>query len=143
MGIENQGLVVGLPNGVCPRHGTANISVDGQPTCLHCEKEMAKAQAVPVGTVTIGDPGHEAMLGLKTADKETYPDIERMPMISLTAKGKEAPPVVVKGGTLEQQVGAALAALQSCPMPKDLKAYKAVAKAVAILEKLLAPAEEN
>ncbi len=146
MALEDTGLVIGRPNGLCPRHGTANITVDGHPACLHCDKEAAKAQAVPVGVNDIEDPGEDAMKGLKTATAEDFGHSrgllrpgERPPQAIRAA----SPAVAVKGGTFEEQVGSAVATLRACPMPKNLKSYKAVAKAVALLEKLLqSPTEE-
>lgn len=146
MALEDTGLVVGRPIGMCQRHGTANITVDGQPTCMLCERDAAKAQAVPVGVNDAEDPGHDAMKGLKTAAEENFEHSHLRigePKRPAPAIRAASPAVAVKGGTFEEQVGSALATLRECPMPKDLKQYKAVAKAVAILEKLLPDPQEG
>ncbi len=137
MALEDTGLVVGRPNGVCERHGTAKIMVDSNIECLMCNKEAAHAQAVPVGVNAIEDPGHEGMKGLKTADVEDF-DHSRGLLRPGAAQAIRAasPAVAVKGGTFAEQVGSAVATLKACPMPKDLKSFKAVAKAVKILEGL-------
>lgn len=145
MALEDTGLVLSRPLGVCPRHNAAHISVDGLPVCLRCQAEAAKAQARPVGVVTIADPGHDAMQGLKTAKTERFPDgsVAATEVKPTQARVPTPRPVVPAGGSFAEQVERALVALRACPMPKDLKQFKAVAKAVAILEKLIAPAEEN
>lgn len=132
-------LVLGYPLGICQRHASAKIDVDGAAHCLRCDAEMAAAAARPHGVVVVADPGHEAMAGLKTSsESESLP-----PGIIPQPRAVKQTVAAVAGGSFEHQVGAALAALQACPMPKDLKAYKAVAKARAILEKLIAPEQEK
>lgn len=121
-------LVVGLPNGVCQLHNQARININGRTACLKCEAIAAKAIAAPAKALTDVDPGHEAMKAI-LKDKDV--------------KIPEAPPEPTKESsktfatTFEAGIKDALEVLEKLPMPKDLKQFKAVNKAVQQLKKLL------
>ncbi len=123
----------------------AKIDEDGVPHCLRCDAEAAAATARPFAVNNVPDPGHAAMEGLRTAAVDNLQAQAAVVPVSSGMPPRTTGFVkpVVQGGSFELQVEAALMALQACPMPKDLKAYKAVAKARAILEKLIAPEQEN
>lgn len=138
MPIGQQAGVTGHPTGTCPRHGepfvlaTENNDGSGPAAklCLSCRLEAQRARTrglIAPPAPPVGQAEFEALLAKGPAQV-----------------APETSPAVVPsraGATFEQVIAAAVAILQTCPMPKDLKQFKVVQKAMANLTKILTPTE--
>jgi len=123
------GAIGGANICVVPGHGS-KIYMNGVPTCLRCQAAEAKASAQPAGVVTIGDPGEEAMLGLRTAPAQAIPAV---------AQAKQHTSRVVGG----DPITCALEAMRQVPAPRDIKSFKKIQKITALLEELAGASEEK
>ncbi len=114
-------------NGTCAVHGCMKITEDGVPVCLTCRNIEVREKATPAGIVTIEDPG--------TNWKEKA-DAGR-PVAAETQKAQTAglPTLPARSETFEQHITTCIEFLRGAPMPKDLKHFKAVQKAIQALEK--------
>jgi hypothetical protein len=121
-------------NGMCPSHGSM-INRNGAPYCLQCAAEAAKAVAQPVGVVDCADPGHEAMANIQALPaSEPGASVSQPPRISRV--DKVAP-------TDDNAIEKAIAILRTAPMPRDMKVFKQISKAIALLEKASAPTTQG
>ncbi len=136
---EIEGQVLSYPNGVCVRHNAALISMDGRPHCLKCGAEAARLERRPAGTNTVSDPGHEAMKALlKEHIKEIIPAEEAGPEAKQAIGPQKAlMPLSLTPAYVDfnEYVVVAVHHLQKAPMPKDLKQFKLIQKAIALLQK--------
>lgn len=123
-------------NGKCPKHGCTRITEDGLPVCLVCMKEEALAKAVPVGVVTIEDPGEAAALSWG----KTPTDSPTAPRIAPQAPSKALP--AVAGLSFDEHILKAVEFLQKAPMPGNMAQFKLVANAVKSLQKAVTPKQE-
>lgn len=119
------------PNGVCPRHNAALITMDGRPTCLGCQRDAAKAERRMAEVNTEVDPGHDALKELLKQKIKELPDKE---LVTAEAKQRTQPLAAV--ASFADHMKIAVDHLRKAPMPTDLKAFKAVQKAIGLLEKL-------
>lgn len=143
--------VMGLPNGVCNLHGE-RINVNGVPRCLRCEKEASQAPILsekptdprfrlapnangpdPLKALA-QDPGHDAMKGL-VPGKVAQEMLAKETFSEKTPAPETYRPLAEK--SLEGCIREVLSILNACPMPKDLKQFKAVQKAILVLTKVL------
>lgn len=116
-------------NGVCPEHG-AMISRNGAPFCLRCAAEAAKAAATPAGVVDVEDPGHAAM------DKvNLIPARENQTQVAAVVRPQPTFSLAQPTTSDVDAIAKAISILRSAPMPKDMKQFKAISKAIALLEK--------
>lgn len=117
--------ITGYMNGFCQKHGPM-IQVGDRNACLKCESITAKANAQPAGIVT------------------EEPPAGWMPTLGEAAPAKKdrvvALPKPVAGLSLEAAVGNAILSLQACPMPKSIKNFKTIQKAIENLQRVI---EEN
>lgn len=123
-------------NGKCPKHGCIRITEDGVPVCLVCMKEEALAKAVPVGVVTVEDPGEAAALAWGKSSAGGIKEAVAPPQ----APSKALP--VVAGLTFDEHILKAVEFLQKAPMPGNMAQFKLVASAVKSLQKAVTPKQE-
>lgn len=120
--------------GTCAKCGMDKLQVDGIQKCVFCERENTQGSGL---VVDIDDPGEDAIKQIlsKVGVAEVVggkppvpikPDVK--PIINVSPKVQ----VVPQGSGIEQ----ALAILRSLPMPKDIKQFKSINKAIKILETL-------
>jgi hypothetical protein len=121
-------------NGVCPMHG-AMINRNGIPHCLKCAAEAAKALAQPAGIVDCEDPGDEVIKHLNLRTSTGAPS-------ALTTTGIPITPQPMVQSDADA-VTKALDILRTAPMPKDMKVFKQISKAIALLEKASAPTPQG
>lgn len=124
-------LILGLPLGICQRHNASKIAINGVPTCLRCMEETNKAQAVPAGINNIEDPGHDGMKGL--------PTIKPIKGIAPEDEDAQAPQVVqglrrAEQKTVSPGLPGIIEQLKTLPMPASIKNFKAIQKAISLLE---------
>lgn len=125
----------------CQRCGQMKVQIEGgEAQCLLCGSGNVDNPAL---VVDIEDPGEEAMNAVlaKTGVKlmpGTKPVAPEKPIIEanrvINAPKREAKVVVQQ--TIGTTVEDALTILRSLPMPKDLKQFKQINKAIKILETL-------
>lgn len=117
--------------GVCQKHRCNMITEDETPICLVCRREEANARTALATAPVAVDPGHDAAMNWR----------------SIAADPQQAPAAVMRlqqapvGLTFEGRIDAAIEILKSCPMPKDLRQFKVVQKAIQNLENLTKPQE--
>lgn len=125
--------------GTCQKCGQSKIQVEGNVKCLLCDVEAGNSGLV----VKVEDPGHDMMdkllakAGVTNIPGGKPPEAIRSISRVETAKVVEVPRVeakaiVVSGSGIDQ----ALQILRALPMPKDIKQFKAINKAIKILEDL-------
>jgi hypothetical protein len=114
-------------SGSCRKCGEMLIQVEGVLTCLMC----ASKRPVEGGLIAQGvDPGHDAMEKLITGTGIPGARVNHPVMPESSPKAAIAP--VMPTGSVAQ----ALAVLRALPMPSDIKKFKAINKAIKILEDL-------
>jgi hypothetical protein len=122
------GNYVGLGN--CAKCGKAKIDVHGEIRCIFCEAE----KNVPSGLVVkIDDPGEAKMAQVLAASGIAIP---KAPKLGVT-RNDVMPQNLQNNFSLEARVEQALGILKSLPMPKDLKQFKAINKAIQSVEKIV------
>ncbi len=140
------------PLGICPKGHGPRIDMNGTPLCLVCDAAFVPAPVVkeesvdkrfrvvpgeppPLPPDKNFDPGHANMKEFPQLKGQAAP-AQELPVVPRETRVVQT---LAVGGTFEQQVNSAIEALKGCPMPKDLKQFKAVQKAITILEKLQEP----
>lgn len=132
--------------GTCPKCHQGLLSVEGRPECIFCKEPETSSGIV----VNIEDPGEEALnavLGknnVKMAMGGSKPEAPVKPSLPGVAELVKATKAVsqaiempvAKANELEYYIHLALSNLKNAPMPKDLKQFKAIQKAIKILEGL-------
>lgn len=114
--------------GACPKCRQYKISVNGEARCINCDSNGNAGSGM---VVTIEDPGEEALNGILTKTGIKVAKTEaNMPLI---APKIEAKAIV----SFEDSIKQAICILQNVTMPKDIQSFKAVAKTITILQKLL------
>jgi len=122
--------VLEFPNGICNRHG-AKIAVNGIPTCIKCQADAERANRPAGPTVTVEDPGHEAMSDIKVVPQPT---------------AVSAPAVVAKKGqalTMNEGLNLIKDLLTKLPMPSNMKQFKTIKKIDELVAKALSEAENG
>lgn len=125
------GPITGYPNGSCQKHGIPLINKDGRPHCLRCASDAAKLEIRNVEVNTLPDPGHEGMRSIvpvvaKADDTQQVPSAVKM----------VAPTALTPLVNFREHMATAIAHLKKAPMPKDISQFKAVQKAINLLEKM-------
>jgi hypothetical protein len=128
--------------GVCEKCGQSKIQVEGNVKCVFCPDPDSKGSGL---VVTTQDPGDEALnkILLKSGIAAPKPeDISKLEPVKpkVISKVQNVAPQstnVTQNVTLESGVQRAIEILQSLTMPKDIKQFKAVNKAVKALEAIL------
>lgn len=116
---------INATSGSCKVCGEFLIQVNGVFQCILC----ASKRSVSGGLIAKGiDPGEEAMERLANGH-----DVPRIPGNVAVAPVK---PVVAVKPIVSGDLNQALAILKALPMPKDIKQFKAINKAIKILEDL-------
>ncbi len=120
---------ISSPSGVCPTHGTM-IFRNGLPHCLQCSAAAAKGVAGNVVAEVETKPAPDEINRPKPHLRE--PDFEKQ--VSTEAAG------ALQGKRTiyeldDNPIKTALNVLRTVPMPKDLKQFKTIQKAIALLEK--------
>lgn len=140
---------------ICKRCGAGRIMQGTTYICLDCDAPRDSGSGL---VNDVADPGVERMnamlkkfgipLGEKNADapkpedRSMFAQSERpAPTVSTPQPTCGAP--TPKLAPFEQAVHEAISRLRSAAMPSDLKQFKAVQKAIATLEKAVAPKQEN
>lgn len=123
-------MSIGSAAGFCEKHNMDKMFVGledaTEATCVKC---VADATPKLGRTQIVEDPGEEYFQG-----KGTNAKIMNVPANSIPQKSTIM--VVGQQASFSEGVENALKILGSLPMPKDLKQFKAVQKAVKILEAL-------
>lgn len=109
--------------GACPKCRQFKISVNGEARCINCDSNSNTGSGM---VVTVEDPGEEALNGILT----------KTGIKTEANKAIIAPKVEAKQTFQGASVDDALRILKSLPMPKDLKQFKQINKAIKILESL-------
>lgn len=117
--------MIGSAAGVCQKHQMVKMFVGAdesalEPICVKCQAENRPKSGL---VVTTGDPGEDFFKGGPAGP-------QKEPTVVRTA-------VAVNSLTLEDVVVKAINDLNSLPMPKDIKQFKAVQKAIKTLESLV------
>jgi hypothetical protein len=129
--------------GRCPKCGQDKIQVEGVPTCIMCASENNPGSGL---VVQIEDPGAEALEALlhKTGVQSIAGGVPPTPVkpvlpaqVSVKSDAKVATTPFQQGITFDTCVKQAISVLKSASMPKDLKSFKAVNKAIKTLESIL------
>lgn len=101
--------VLEFPNGICAKHGP-KLNVNGVAQCVRCVADAERALRPAGPTVTVEDPGHEAMRAI-------VPDNKHQPTVP---QSRNEPTPVTK----HKDLAAIREAIYRLPMPKSLKQYK-------------------
>jgi hypothetical protein len=121
--------------GICQKCGQSKIQVEGNVKCLLCDSEPGNSGLV----VKVEDPGHDAMDKLLSkagvlnvgGGKPPAPIKPHLEAKAEVTKQYIPTPAVSTTGVFD-----ALAILRALPMPKDIKQFKQINKAIKILEDL-------
>lgn len=122
------GNYVGLGN--CAKCGRAKIDVHGEIRCILCEAENNPPSGL---VVTVNDPGEARMAQVLAASGIAIPKVAKKDEVAKIA----VPQTIPSTGSLESRVELAIGILKSLPMPKDLKQFKAINKAIQSVEKIV------
>jgi hypothetical protein len=125
--------------GRCTKCGMDRLQVEGVTKCVVCDVESVSSGLI----VDIEDPGEEeinrvlASAGVKQLEGSKpptpiKPEAIRTVIASKVGTQKSTVPQVTCGATVIE----ALNILRGLPMPKDLKQFKQINKAIKILESL-------
>ena len=129
---------IGLPNGQCQRHGSM-INRNGLPWCPKCEQEATRAaKQLVVEEKYIPTVDELNAIGRVT---ETDTGVAQT-RITVPQRPTNAPQRVANE-TFKGCIARAVSVLAACPMPRDLKAFKLVQKAIANLEAATKTTEVN
>jgi hypothetical protein len=114
--------------GACSKCRQYKISVNGEAKCINCDSNNNTGSGM---VVTIEDPGEDALNSIltKTGIKTTKTEANT----AVIAPKTEAKAIV----SFEDSIKQAIHILQNVTMPKDIQSFKAVAKTITILQKLL------
>jgi uncharacterized Zn finger protein (UPF0148 family) len=121
------GNYVGL--GSCKKCGKDKIDVDGEIRCLSCEATPNPPSGL---VVKVDDPGEERMRQVLASSGVAIPKAVRSERVVETIREVSKLPL-----TIEEQVNKVIQILNTLPMPKDIKQFKAINKAVKAVEKIL------
>lgn len=128
--------------GVCQRCGQPKLQVEGAIKCIMCEGPQQPSSGL---VVTVADPGHDAMRRVLAEQNVFVPkaDDSAKPLVSkpqVTSKAPSVQPertIIAQNVTFESVIKQAIDLLQNLPMPKDIKQFKSVNRAVKTLESIL------
>jgi len=120
------GNYVGL--GACTKCGKDKIDVHGEIRCIHCEAEHNPPSGL---VVKIDDPGEERMRQILAASGVAIPKAVKQD------QKMTVPSQTTGTGSLESRIELSLEILKNLPMPKDMKQFKAINKAIKAVEKIL------
>lgn len=130
-----------IGSGVCGKCGQAKVHVEGNPTCLLCDSDNRNKSGL---VVTVEDPGEEAMRHLLAEHNVFMPkagegSVPPVPAKVISPVQKVVPQStpVTQNVTFEHEIKRAIDLLQKLPMPKDIKQFKAINRAVKTLESIL------
>jgi hypothetical protein len=118
--------------GACPKCRQYKISVNGESRCINCDSNNNTGSGL---VVDIEDPGEEGIKKVLANSGVAVGQGGKPPTPAPREANKQviAPKVETKAtGSVEM----ALEILRSLPMPKDLKQFKQINKAIKILESL-------
>lgn len=125
--------------GRCTKCGQDKISVEGINKCLSCDSDNNVGSGL---VVRAEDPGADMLekllskAGVAVVPGGKPPEPIR-PNIAQKVANVSAPKVQTEPGTVfESHIMNAVSWLRSMPMPSDIKKFKAVNKAIKILESL-------
>lgn len=126
--------------GRCQKCGQDKISVEGINKCLSCDSNNNVGSGL---VVSVEDPGAEmidkllAKAGVAQVVGEKPPEPIKP---NLAPRQRvETPKAVATNPQIsssQANIGYAIDILKSLPMPKDIKQFKAINKAISILEKI-------
>jgi uncharacterized Zn finger protein (UPF0148 family) len=124
----------------CPKCGVSKVDVHGEIRCLRCEAEYNPPSGLEV---KIQDPGEDQISRvLAAAGVAMARPIKKAE--GTTEVVKEIKKVEVTDTmTFEEKVTRAVNILKNLPMPKDIKQFKAINKAIASVEKILGVSNGN
>lgn len=128
-------MSIGSMAGYCEKHKMDKMFVGTQestePTCIKCD---AEARPKMGRTQIVEDPGEGYFQGKGGNANITL--LENVPTVS-SDRAIQIPRNLGRVLTLEEVVAKAVEDLNSLPMPKDIKQFKAVQKAIKTLQALV------
>jgi hypothetical protein len=114
--------------GTCEHCGSEKLQVEGEVKCIVCQSKDAPTSGL---MVTKEDPGEEELNKLLAKCKVHVPPGGKPPI------PPTAPPIKpVAQESPDSGIAQAIAILKAVPMPKDIKQFKAINKAIKTLENL-------
>ena len=125
--------------GVCSKCGQSKIQVEGNVKCVLCDTEKSAGSGL---TVKTQDPGAELIDKLLAkAGVVSIPGGKPPEPIKPNFEAKQvvtAPRTEAQFDVhFEQPIAEAVRLLKNAPMPKDIKQFKAINKAIKTLESIL------